>query len=321
MKKPKHFITPEKVEHHAEILANRLKNRYKHLARRFRRQNIDVFRLYDRDIPEVRAVVDWYAGNLVVGEYVRLQTGPDWLPHMAKAAGEALDVKQNKIFLKKRQTKVSGARRYQMQIKKGKRIAVNERDLKFWVNLDASLDTGLFSDHRDTRKLFREMAKDKDVLNLYAYTGAFSCAAAAGGARSVTTVDRSATYIQWAKDNFKLNDLVGKNYEFIRSDTEQFLDKMIMARRTFDLVFVDPPSFSQRRGKGSFDINRHHPELLEKVMRVMRPGSIIIFSTNHQRFDPKLRRLPAKKVEEITSQTVPEDYRNKLIHRAWRIEL
>ncbi|MDD3375344.1 MAG: class I SAM-dependent methyltransferase [Candidatus Omnitrophica bacterium] len=322
MEKLKHYVTDEKIEYHAEIFANRIKRQYKHLARRFQRRNIDVFRLYDRDIPEVRAVVDWYQGHLVVGEYIRLQTGPTWLPRMAKAAGEILNIPEDKVFLKRRQTKSASGARYKNSKSQRMRLAVSERDLKFWVKLDGLVDTGLFSDHRNTRELVREMVKDKDFLNLYAYTGSFSCVAALGGAKSIVTVDRSATYLQWARDNFKLNNINNLKYEFVCSDTEKYLDDLKRKGRKFTLAFVDPPSFSQRRGKNSvFDINKHHVELLEKVFLVMAKDSTVIFSTNHQRFDPKLRRLNVKQVKELTPKTIPEDYRNKLVHRCWQIDL
>ena len=144
MQRPKHYVTAERAEEQAVIFANRLKKRYRHLSRKFRHANIDVFRLYDRDIPEVRAVVDWYRGHLVIGEYVRLQTGPEWLPRMARAAGEALGVPPEKIFLKRRQTKSGRGPQYARTKTAGTRFAVRERDLQFWVNLDGALDTGLF---------------------------------------------------------------------------------------------------------------------------------------------------------------------------------
>lgn len=319
--KPKHFVTDEKAEYHAQVLANRLKARYRHLARKFKREGIGVFRLYDRDIPEVRAVVDWYDGHLVVGEYVRLQTGPGWLPRMARAAGEALNVSADKIFMKRRRTKAAEGPRYQRGSVGGKRIVVGEHDLKFWVNLGGALDTGLFADHRDTRALVRQMAKGQDFLNLYAYTGSFSCAAAAGGARSVVTVDRSAANIQWAQDNMALNNFRGRAYEFVRADVEEYLETLKRSKRRFSLALVDPPSFSKRRGTGTFNVNSHHAELLKNVLEVMAPGASVFFSTNHQRFDPKLGRLKAKRIVELTPQTIPEDYRNKLIHRCWRIDL
>lgn len=305
----------------AEVFANRLKARYRHFFRRFKKNNIDVFRLYDRDIPEVRAVVDWYAGHLVIGEYIRTQTGPEWLPFMAKAAGEALNVPPEKIFMKHRKTKVETGTRYKGGVASKNRFVVNERDCQFWVNLDSFLDTGLFSDHRDTRALIRKEVKGHDFLNLFAYTGAFSVVAALGGAKSVTTVDRSATYIRWAEDNFELNHIKENNHKFIHSDVEKFLDTAAKQKNKFSYCFVDPPSFSNRTGTGTFDVNKHHPELLEKVFTVMAPNGIVYFSTNHQRFDFKLNRLKVKNIKEITPKTIPEDYRNKLVHRCWRIEL
>lgn len=321
MNKPKNYITDEKAEHHAEIFANRVKNSYKHLSRRFRRANIDVFRLYDRDIPEVRAVVDWYQGHIVVGEYIRLQTSPQWLPRMAQAAGEALDIPKDKIFTKRRQTQVGSGARYKNTNAKGRRFIVSERDMKFWVSLDGNLDTGLFSDHRDTRVLVRKMAKGQDFLNLFAYTASFSCAAALGGAKSIVTVDRSKTYIDWAKDNFKLNKINNRAYTFMQSDTEQCLEFLQRKKKKFTLAFVDPPSFSQRKGAGTFNINSHHTQLLEKVFAVMAKNSTVIFSSNHQRFDPKFNKLKAKRITELTPKTIPEDYRNKQVHRCWQFDL
>lgn len=188
-------MTPEKAQHHAEILANRVRKNYRHLFKRFKKQNIDCFRLYDWDIPEVRAVVDWYAGHLVVAEYERLQTGPEWLSQMAAAVASALGVPMEKTHIKRRHTKTEEGPRYSKLGSRGERIEVRERDLRFWVNLDDFLDTGLYSDHRGTRMIIRELAKDKDFLNLFAYTGAFSCAAAAGGAKTTTTVDLSLIHI------------------------------------------------------------------------------------------------------------------------------
>ena len=324
MQRPKHYVTAERAEEQAVIFANRLKKRYRHLSRKFRHANIDVFRLYDRDIPEVRAVVDWYRGHLVIGEYVRLQTGPEWLPRMARAAGEALGVPPEKIFLKRRQTKSGRGPQYARTKTAGTRFAVRERDLQFWVNLDGALDTGLFCDHRETRALARSLAKGQDFLNLYAYTGYFSCAAALGGARSIVTVDRSATYIAWAKDNFRLNKINNRAYEFVQSDAEAYLENAFKKARHFTLAFVDPPSFSSRRGRGHFDINSHHPQLLEKVFSVMAEGAMVLFATNHQRFDPKFARIKSRRIKsirELTAKTIPEDYRNKLVHRCWKFDL
>ncbi|MBI3617574.1 MAG: class I SAM-dependent methyltransferase [Candidatus Omnitrophica bacterium] len=329
--KPKHFVTPEKTKHHAEILANRVRHRFRHLSRRFKRENIDCFRLYDWDIPEVRAVVDWYAGHVVVAEYERLQTGPDWLPKMAAAVAQALGVPPEKTHTRRRRTNTKEGPRYGKMDFRKERFKVRERGLSFRVNLDDYLDTGLFSDHRDTRVIVRNLAAGKDFLNLYAYTGAFTCAAAAGGAKTTVSVDRSLNYISWAKDNLELNGLWGPQHTLVQSDVNKFLTQAQRERRRFTLAFVDPPSFffSARGGPASggkdirmgttFDINRDHPQLLQNVLKVMAPGSVVFFSTNHQRFEPRLEGLAVKDLVELTPKTIPEDYRNRRVHRCWQM--
>ena len=351
--KPKNFVTPEKTKHHAEILSNRVRKRFRHLSRRFKRENIDCFRLYDWDIPEVRAVVDWYAGHIVVAEYERLQTGPDWLPQMAAAVAQALGVPAEKTHTRRRRTNTKEGPRYGGARQEGiptatpsisdlktgtfrrlekidfrkDRFKVRERDLQFWVNLDDFLDTGLFSDHRDTRVIIRKLAAGKDFLNLYAYTGAFTCAAAAGGAKTTVSVDRSLNYINWTKDNLELNGLwpvtspgQGPRHTLAQSDVAKFLARARRERRRFTLALVDPPSFfNDQNNNVSFDINEDHPELLRNVLKVMAPGSLVFFSTNHQRFEPRFDGLPIKDLIELTPKTIPEDYHNRRVHRCWQM--
>lgn len=314
------MITLEQTKYHAEILSNRVKKRYDHLRKRFAREGIDCFRLYDWDIPEVRAVVDWYAGHLVIAEYEREQTGPEWIFQMAKAVAQVLSVPTEKTHVKKRRTKTEQGPRYEKLNTKGERIKVRERQLQFWVNLDDFLDTGLYSDHRDTRVILSKLSQGKDFLNLFAYTGAFTCAAALGGAKTTVTVDRSATYQSWAKDNLVLNGLAGPQHTFIQSDVFKYLEKASREGRRFTLGFIDPPSFFQdQMAKSSFDMNRDHPVLIRHVLKVMAPGATVFFSTNHQRFEPRLENLPVKDLKELTPQTIPEDYRNRQVHRCWQM--
>jgi len=300
------------------MLANRVKKTFSRLRKQFKKQNIDVFRLYDWDIPEIRAVVDWYAGYLVIAEYERTQTGPDWLPVMADAVSDILNVPRNQVFLKLRRTATPDGNRYEKLDNKNVSLWVTERDLMFHVNLSDRLDTGLYSDHRDTRVMVRKLAPGQDFLNLFCYTGAFTCAAVAGGARSSVSVDRSATYIEWALRNMQKNKLRGPRHRFIHSDVFRFLDN---TREKFSLVVVDPPSFSgQDIDNKKFEILTDHPALLRKVLRVTAPGGTIFFSTNHQRFEPQMDDLPAEEIKEITKRTIPVDYRNKNVHRCWVIK-
>ena len=318
--KLKGMVTPEKARHHAEVLANSVRNKYRHLARRFRKANIECFRLYDWDSKEIRIVVDWYAGHLVVAEYERRQTGEEYLPQMARAAAGALNVPMEKVYIRKRHTNVEAGLRYGKLSSKGERLVVREGDLRFLVNLSDYLDTGLFSDHRRTREIIRELAVGKDFLNLFAYTGAFTCAAALGKARSTVTVDRSQTYLNWAEENLELNGLSGKGHKLVQADVMRYLSRAEKEGQRFDLAFVDPPSFYKEQSKGiDFDINRDHPELIRKVFKLMRPGSDVFFSTNHQRFEPRFEELTVKKIIPLTPKTIPEDYRNRRIHQCWRI--
>ena len=311
-----------KYRSQADMLANRVRKRFQHLRKRFAREQIDVFRLYDWDIPEIRAVVDWYAGHLVVGEYTRKQSTPEWLPMMGRAVAEAMGVPSEKLHLKERFYGHADGRRYQRIDYTDQLIVVGERDLRFYVNPWDYVDTGLFADHRDTRQMVRKMSEGKDFLNLFCYTGAFSCYAASGGARTTVSVDRSKTAVDWARRNFELNGMVSKDHHLIQAHAFDFLSKACRRNQRFDLAVVDPPSFYTIRSREDrFDIAREHPVLLQAVLRVMREGGTIFFSTNHQNFVPAMEDLPVTRLEEITEKTIPVDYVNKrkTIHRCWRI--
>jgi len=310
--------TPDPTQRQAEMLARRVLKNYKHLRRGFDKAQIGAFRLYDWDIPEIRVVVDWYEGHLLVAEYARRQTDemPEWLPTMAAAAAQVLEVQQEKVILKRRHT--GAGVRYARLDARGERFVVRERDLRFWVNLTDHIDTGLYPDHRETRQMVRDRARDADFLNLFAYTGAFTCAAAVGGARATTTVDLSNTYLTWAQENLGLNVRPGPQHTFVREDALRFLDHAARSQRQWTLAMVDPPSFSASRGMSSdFDVVRDHRRLLLAVLAVLAPGGELFFSTNHQRFIPNLEDLPVADLHEITARTVPADYRNKQVHRCW----
>jgi 23S rRNA (cytosine1962-C5)-methyltransferase len=315
---------PEQFYRQQEMLANRVKKRFKHLKGRFSKQNIDVFRLYDWDIPEIRAVVDWYGGHLVIGEYMRQQSVPEWLPLMAEAVAETLKAPMERVHLKERRAGKGEGQRYSRIDYTDKKITLRERDLKFLVNPFDYVDTGLFSDHRNTRQMVRKIAKGKDFLNLYCYTGSFSCYAAKGGARSTVSVDRSERAIQWAHENMVLNGIHLDSNKLIQSHAFDFLAKAGKENQRFDIAVVDPPSYSTTQTRQMFfDIARDHPKLLEAVIRILRPGGCIFFSTNHQKFEPRMDGLDVSSIREITSSTIPEDYRNKrkTIHRCWKILL
>src|SRR4051794_5281170 len=263
------------------MLGNRLRKNFRKLHPRFERRSIGAFRVYDWDIPEVRAAVDWYEGHLVVAEYARSQTDAlPWLERMGAAAAAALEVAPEKVHLKKRRA----GEQYQRLAARGERVPVRERELRFLVNLDDFIDVGLFPDHRETRALVQAEARGKSFLNLFGYTGSFTCAAAKGQARDSVTVDASQVYLDWARDHFAANDLRG-DHRLIRADVQDFLRE---TRQRWDLCVLDPPSRSDR---GGFDVLRDHRELIDATLRVLEPKGVLWFSTNHQRFVPQLDGL------------------------------
>ncbi len=240
-----------KYENQARMLANKVQKNYKHLKKRFAQQNIDVFRLYDWNIPEIRAAVDWYAGHLVIAEYTRKQTVAEWLPMMGAAVAQSLDVPEENVHLKERRAGKQDGQRYERIAYTNKKIIVSERDLKFYVNPYDYIDTGLFSDHRNTRQMIREIAAGKDFLNLYCYTGSFSCYAAKGGAQTTTSVDRSETAIAWVRENVDLNGITNQGNALVQAHTFDFLYRAKKDTQKFDLAGGDPPSYSPRKtGKG-----------------------------------------------------------------------
>lgn len=319
------FDKDEENQRQAEMLASRVKKRFKHLSKRYKKQKLDVFRLYDWDIPEIRAVVDWYAGHLVIAEYTRTQSTPEWLPTMAREVAKVLGVPSHKVHLKERKAGYHNRGDEYSQLDEiDEKIEVSERDFTFLVNPSDYLDTGLFSDHRNTREMVRKEANGKDFLNLFAYTGTFSCYAARGGAKSTTTVDRSEMATQWTRENMNKNGIPKEGNVIEKKDTFFFLAAAKRADRKFDLAVVDPPSFyTNHRKTEHFDISEDHPKLLEQVIELMRDNSVIYFSTNHQNFEPYFDDLKIKNAVEITDKTIPEDYisKRKKIHRCWRIEV
>ncbi len=197
---------------------------------------------------------------------------------------------------------------------------MNEYGVKLIVNLHDYLDTGLFLDHKLTRRRLGQMAKGKDFLNLFAYTGSATVHAACGGAKSTMTVDMSKTYLEWAKDNLKLNGQVGHQHRFEQADCVQWLET---AKEQFDLIFIDPPTFSNsKRMEHTFDVQRDHIKLMENLKRILRPEGTIVFSNNKRHFKMDLEALAELGLvaQNISAQTLPLDFeRNKQIHNCWTI--
>jgi 23S rRNA (guanine2445-N2)-methyltransferase / 23S rRNA (guanine2069-N7)-methyltransferase len=306
----------------AEEFANRLRNRARHL-RRWPKRGITCYRLYERDVPDVPLVVDRYEDALHIAEFERphdrsTAQHADWLDLMARTAAKTLEIPRDRVFLKHRDRQ-RGADQYGRVDDRGARFSVEEAGLKFIVNLSDYIDTGLFLDHRLTRQMVRESAAGKRFLNLFAYTGSFSVYAAAGGAATTTTVDKSATYIDWARENLELNGFTGNSHKLVRSDIREFLDSL-SASDTWDLAVVDPPTFSNTKGlEVDWDVQRDHAGMLGQLAEHITPGGVVFFSTNFRRFHLDEPALSVYTIREITAQTIPEDFRNERIHKCWRM--
>ena len=306
--------------------ANRLQKNIKKIEKWAKQQGLDAYRLYDADLPEYNLAVDRYADHIVVQEYAAPKNIDE-----NKARQRLLDavnatlivtgIETNKLILKVRQ-KQKGTNQYEKLANKGEYFYVNEYGAKLWVNLTDYLDTGLFLDHRLTRKMLGEMAQGKDFLNLFAYTGSATVHAALGKAKSTTTVDMSNTYLNWAEQNLLLNDIEGKQHKLIQADCLQWLEQ---CNRQFDLIFVDPPTFSNsKRMEDSWDVQRDHIKLMTNLKRILRPNGTVVFSNNKRGFKmdfAKLEELGLSAVE-ISHKTLPLDFeRNKQIHNCWLVTL
>jgi 23S rRNA (guanine2445-N2)-methyltransferase / 23S rRNA (guanine2069-N7)-methyltransferase len=305
----------------------RLAKRFKHLSKWARRQGIEAFRVYDRDIPEIPLVIDWYAGWLHAAEYERPHERTDiehdvWLDKMIEAAAVELGVPPMQTFLKVRRRQRDGGQ-YEKVDQRQAVLAVKEGDLSFEVNLSDYLDTGLFLDHRQTRAMVRGEAEGKRMLNLFCYTGSFSVYAAAGGAKETVSVDLSNTYLEWTRTNLAKNGFKDAGrHRIVRDEARAFLEhRALRGEPPFDLVVVDPPTYSRSaKSETPWDVERDHAELLELVARNLVTGGVVYFSTNFRRFHLAEERLSALYIlREITNRTIPEDFRNERIHRAWRL--
>lgn len=304
--------------------ANRLQKNCKKIEKWAKQQGLDAYRLYDADLPEYNLAVDRYADHIVIQEYaapknIDERKARQRLLDAVAATLQVTGIETNKLVLKVRQ-KQKGTNQYEKLANQGDYFFVEEYGAKLWVNLTDYLDTGLFLDHRLTRKMVGEMAKGKDFLNLFAYTGSCTVHAALAGAKTTTTVDMSNTYLNWAEQNMLLNDLDGKQHQFIQADCLQWL---AACQQQFDLIFVDPPTFSNsKRMHQSWEVQRDQLQLFEHLKRILRPTGTIVFSNNKRGFKMDLTGLNQLGLTavDITAKTLPLDFaRNKQIHNCWLV--
>jgi len=307
-----------------EMFSNRLTKVFKHRSKIARRTGVGCYRIYEHDLPEFPFCIEAYENKIYVSEYVRRHGMTDeehdaWLQPSLEIISEVTGTPLTSIYKRERKKMSHRDEQYEKVDTKQEFFTVLENDLKFQVNLTDYLDTGLFLDHRITREMVRKEAKDKRFLNLFCYTGSFSVYAAAGEAATVTSVDLSKTYLGWAETNMAINLLKDPNkYFYIHADVKQYLKTL--APDSFDLIVMDPPTFSNsKRMKDFLDIQRDHVELINDMLAATTTGGTLYFSTNYTKFILDEASIKASSIKDITKTTTGFDFEGKLKRWCYRI--
>lgn len=312
-------------EERAAMLRNRLKKNLKTIGQWARKQGIGCYRLYDADMPEFALAIDVYEGRVHVQEYaapksVDERAARERLAEALAVIPEVLGIDPEEMVCKQRQRQ-AGTSQYEKQAASGEFFNVHEHGCALKVNLKDYLDTGLFLDHRPVRHWIQQHASHKRFLNLFCYTGAATVHAAVGGASRSLSLDMSKTYVAWAQDNLALNGADPAKHRVEQADCLAWLaDRKTMDQR-FDLIFMDPPTFSNSaRMAGVLDIQKDHPALVRQAMARLSSDGLLIFSNNFRRFRLEEALESEFEVTEVTRDTLDKDFqRNARIHRCWHI--
>jgi 23S rRNA (cytosine1962-C5)-methyltransferase len=294
---------------------NRLKKNHKKLISWSKQAQVEAFRLYDKDIPSYPYQIDHYGEEhlIVYDKGKRLHDAQDEQiadTHKEETLSALKELfPKATVFFKERKVIKERQEQYQRKSYIPKRFQVREGKLLFWVDLENYLDTGLFLDHRPLRTLLTKQSQGKRVLNLFAYTGSLSVAAAVGGG-VCTTIDMSNTYLDWALENFKLNQLDGSQHQFIKADILQWLAEETSEQ--FDTIILDPPTFSNSKSmEQSLDTQRDHSFIIKACMKRLSSGGVLYFSTNYHHFklDPSLE--DQYRISDISKKMLPKDFSAK----------
>lgn len=306
-------------------LANRIRKNYRHIRKWAKRTSTDCFRLYDREIRNYPLAIDFYAGRFCIHYFSPSREQADPPPELVEEIANILKLifgnSPAPIYWRTR-AKRKETRQYEKAGEAGDFFIATEYGIKFKVNLVDYLDTGLFLDHRETRHLLASHSHGKRLLNLFAYTCAFSVHAAAAGAAFTKSVDMSNTYTEWGRDNFLLNSLPLNVNEVVRADCLKFLDEEIRTGIRYDLIIIDPPTISRSKKMDRlFDIQVDYVNLVRKGLMLLEKGGIIFFSTNARKFIFDQGLFPGCQISDISDKTIPLDFHDPKIHRCWKISV
>jgi 23S rRNA (cytosine1962-C5)-methyltransferase/23S rRNA (guanine2445-N2)-methyltransferase / 23S rRNA (guanine2069-N7)-methyltransferase len=301
-------------------ILGRLKKLYKHKAKWARKNNFQAFRLYEKDIPDFPYIVDIYNDRCLIyfKGNKKIDADKNHYPLLLEALKEVTQFDDSQIHYSER--KVQGDEfKYSKESGRGLDFHVEEGELKFLIKFEKYIDTGLFLDHRPLRQKLVEEAKDLKVLNLFCYTGSLSVACAKAGA-DVTSVDLSNTYLNWAKDNFMLNGFDPEAHRFIKADVFQYLEKST-ENGQFDIVILDPPTFSQSKSmEATLDIQRDQRQLVKGCLKLLKPEGKLYFSNNLRDFKLDQEIWDYCRVKDLTAWSIPQDFRDGKIHKLYEIK-
>ncbi|MGB1222436.1 MAG: class I SAM-dependent methyltransferase, partial [Alcanivoracaceae bacterium] len=299
------FEVPELAAH----FANRLQKNARQLRKWLQQEDVQAYRLYDRDMPEFNLVVDIYGDQVLVQEYAPPKTvNPSAARERRNAALAAvravMGVHREQVHVRTREQQ-KGQRQYQKLAPQRSLLPLREGDAWYLLDLNSYLDTGVFLDHRPARLRLSQEAAGRRMLNLFAYTGTASVQAAVGGARSTLTVDASNRYLQWAGENMAFNGYAGERHRRQRADVMDWLQR---SSDQFDLIFCDPPTFSNNKSRDDFVVQRDHGELIQRAMKHLEPEGVLYFSCNFSRFtlDDSVHQL--FDVEDLTESSISPDF-------------
>ena len=298
---------------------NRIRKNYQHVRKWAKRSETDCFRIYDRDIKEYPLAIDLYAGRFCVQLFSFNEPREDLLQETEETLhtlfGATCDSIYERTRMKRKKTE-----QYEKRGEEKEFFNVYEYGVQFKINLVDYLDTGLFLDHRETRKLVASLAAGKRLLNLFAYTCSFSVYAALAGASYTKSVDLSNTYTDWGRDNFLLNSIPLTQHEIIRADCLKFMDEEIRSGAIYDLIVIDPPTLSRSKKMDQlFDIQQDYLSLLKEALQLLSPNGTLFFSTNSRHFTFDRAHFESYCIQEITKKTIPLDFHNQKIHRCWKL--
>jgi 23S rRNA (cytosine1962-C5)-methyltransferase len=309
-------------EDKASDFVNCIRNNYRHVRKWAKRTETNCFRIYDRQLYHYPLAIDFYAGRYCVHYFSQSRNSdepPDAIiDEVEKTLVTLFQADPEAIYWRSR-IRRKKEQQYEKAAEEKQFFPVLEYGVQFKVNLLDYLDTGLFLDHRETRKTVASFCKGKRLLNLFAYTCSFTVHGALAGATFSKSVDMSNTYTEWGRENFLLNGINLKQHQIVRADCLKFLDEEIALRATYDVIVVDPPTISRSKKMDQmFDIQVDYVMLLTKSLQLLAPGGTLFFSTNSRKFVFDETPFAAYEIRDISHKTLPIDFHDPKIHRCWK---